>query len=145
MIEVVINYSEEKKVYQVYEPSTKTLLVSDNISQALVGLSKFLQDQGLEKVDILGTSDITYHLDSATMKAIIESNMALIKRLSKAPTGFMMSDKKFGGSGGGLQKKSNSDKGNFQSNGFKASKKYTGTFGHGAFAGAKKKFGNYSA
>ena len=129
MVEVVIKYDTIKGLYQVYEPSTKTLLVSDNIGQALVNLSQFLLENGLENVNILRASDISYHLDSSTMCAIIESNFALQKRLSDAPTGFIQSERKFG-----TRDKSGSGGGGF-------SKKGGGNFTHGSFKQSYKKFG----
>ena len=46
--------------------------------------------------DILNNSDISYHLDSETMRQMIESNVNLLKRLKTAPSGFTLSSQKFG-------------------------------------------------
>lgn len=98
MIEVVINYSDKDQNFKVYEPTTDTLLVSASLTEALVNLSAFLVQQGMIQGDILSYPDISYHIDSYTMKAMVESNVALMKRLQTAPSGFMISSQKFGGS-----------------------------------------------
>ena len=103
MIEIVINYDEDRKEYKIYEPSTDTLMVSSNLTEALTILNKFLIDSGLSKVDILECPDISYHIDSPTMRSIVEGNIKLIKRLRTAPSGFAMSSQRFGGSGTGQQ------------------------------------------
>lgn len=136
MVEIVINYDSQRKEYKIYEPSTDTLMVSGNLTEALLILNKFLIEQGLINVDILQCPDISYHLDSDTMRSIVEGNIKLIKRLRSAPSGFMMSSQRFGGgNSSGQQAKSSSD----------TSSKKKG--GGGTFAGAKgfqnayKKFG----
>lgn len=96
MIEIVIAYDQDKQVYKIYEPSTDSLMVSANLTEALVVLNKFLKDQGLSDKDLLECDNISYHLDSATMKSVIEGNLTLIKRLQSAPSGFMKSAQKFG-------------------------------------------------
>lgn len=98
MIEVLIKHLPDKDCFGVYEPTTDTLMVASNISEALVSLSKFLKDSGMIDKDLLTSSDISYHLDSYTMKAIVESNVNLMKRLNTAPSGFMISSQKFGSS-----------------------------------------------
>lgn len=103
MIEIVINYDESRKEYKIYEPSTDTLMVSSNLTEALTILNKFLLDSGLSKVDILECPDISYHIDSPTMRSIVEGNIKLIKRLRTAPSGFAMSSQRFGGSSTGQQ------------------------------------------
>ena len=96
MIQVVINYDPGTREYKVYEPSTNTILVTTNITEALVNLSKFLLDSGMIDIDILNSDDISYHLDSATMKAIVKSNVTLLKRLNNGPSEIMKSSQKFG-------------------------------------------------
>ena len=46
MIEIVINYDESRKEYKIYEPSTDTLMVSSNLTEALTILNKFLLEIG---------------------------------------------------------------------------------------------------
>lgn len=96
MVEIVINYDSQGKEYKIYEPSTDTLMVSSNLTEALLILNKFLIENGLIGVDILECPDISYHLDSSTMRSIVEGNIKLIKRLKSAPSGFMMSSQRFG-------------------------------------------------
>ena len=59
MIEVVIKYDEAKKEYVIYEPSTDTMMVSQNMTEALVLLNKFLKDSGLSNVDLLSNPDVS--------------------------------------------------------------------------------------
>ena len=146
MIEVVINYDTEKQFYKIYEPSTDTILISSNISEALINLSKFLLDQKLTEKDILNSDNITYHLDSHTMRAMIESNVILIKRLNSAPSGFTISTQRFGGSS--VQKKPTGKQKDFGKNSNITSdkssfKKNTGKFsGASGFKTAGKMFGS---
>jgi hypothetical protein len=100
MTEVVINYDKENNQYKVYEPSTDTILITTNLGDTFIKLSEFLKNNGLISSDILNTQDITYHLDSATFLAIIESNVKLLKRLNDSPSGFMISSRKFNGNFG---------------------------------------------
>ena len=95
MIEVVINYDPTQKIFKIYEPSTDSLMVSSNLTEALVTLNQFLLDSGLTNTDLLNSPDISYHLDSYTIRGIIEGNLKLVKRLNQAPSGFQMSGKKF--------------------------------------------------
>lgn len=98
MIEIVINFDSSRNEYKIYEPTTDTLMASSNLTEALCLLNKFIESSGLSSVpNILECPNISYHLDSATMKAMIESNIALIKRLQTAPSGFTQSNRKFGG------------------------------------------------
>lgn len=139
MIEVVINYNPSKDLYMVYEPSTNTLLATSNVTEALVNLSKFLKDSGMTNVDILECDEISYHLDSKTMKAIVKSNVALMKRLSNGPSELMKSSQKFGqemnktkpGSGNGKS-------GSVPSTSFGGK---SSSFGSGKFNKSYKKFG----
>lgn len=135
MIEILINYLPDKQSYGVYEPTTETLLVSSNLSEALVSLSSFLKDSGMITSDILGCSEISYHLDSHTMKSIIESNVNLMKRLSNAPSGFMISSQRFGSS---LTQNSNSKEN--RSGDFDKTKK----FGNSSFGGKRNNFSSFS-
>ena len=70
-------------------------MVSNNLTEALVTLNQFLLDSGLTNTDLLNSPDISYHLDSYTIRGIIEGNLKLVKRLNQAPSGFQMSGKKF--------------------------------------------------
>lgn len=155
MIEVVINYSKEDKQFKIYEPTTDTLLVSTSLTEALVNLSNFLVQAGLAHNDILSNPDISYHLDSYTLKEMVESNVNLIKRLQTAPSGFMISSQKFGGSTISKQKKEKKSNNGFDHTGFdKAyksevkSKHFSNSSRSASFSGksgfrtANKKFGN---
>ncbi len=119
MIEIVINYDPESKNYKIYEPSTDSLMVSRNLTEALIVLNSFIKDSGLSDKDLLDNPEISYHLDSTTMRGIVEGNLKLMKRLFQAPsslqsnvgqekekkrrgqfssaTGFKKAYKKFGG------------------------------------------------
>lgn len=131
MIEIVINFDSSQKVYRVFEPSTSTVLVSTNITEALVNLNKFLLESGMENSDILSSPDISYHIDSETMKAMIESNVALLRRLNDAPSGFMLSSRKFGGSTSFGSAKETKDEG---------FRRRSGSFSSGEFKKSYKKF-----
>lgn len=96
MVQIVINYDPETTSYKIWEPTTQNLILTQDLTEALVTLSMFLQSKGLITGDILGTEEISYHLDSHTMKSIIESNVKLLKRLQNAPTGFQKSSQRFG-------------------------------------------------
>lgn len=95
MIEIVINYIQDKDEFRIYEPTTDTILVSKNLTEALVNLSNFLINNNLGS-DILNCTEISYHLDSYTLKKMIESNVNLMKKLNTAPSAFMISSQKFG-------------------------------------------------
>lgn len=137
MVEILINYMPDKDCYGVYEPSTDTLLVSSNLSEALVSLSNFLKDSKLIDTDILNTADIKYHLDSHTMKSIIESNVNLMKRLSNAPSGFMISSQRFGSS---MTQTNNSRNEDYGKTKFDKTKK----FGNSGFGGKRSSFSSFS-
>lgn len=154
MIEIVINYSQEKKEFRVYEPTTDTLLVSTSLTEALVNLSNFLVQSGMIQGDILSYPDISYHLDSYTVKAMVESNVNLLRRLQTAPSGFMISSQKFGGSSmsssqSRKQKESGFDKNGFtkayksetKAKRFSNSNKSSSFSGKSGFKTANKKFG----
>lgn len=156
MVEVVINYSQEDQKFKVYEPTTDTLLVSSSLTEALVNLSIFLTQSGLIQGDILDYPDISYHLDSFTVKAMVESNVSLLKRLQTAPSGFMISSQKFGGSLTGSVNRQKKDNNGFDNSGFskaygkeKGSKRFSNSKGNkSSFSGksgfrtANKKFGS---
>lgn len=133
MIDIVIGYDKEEQVYKVYEPSTDTLLVTSNLGESFIKLSEFLKGQQMIIGDLLGNDNIRYHIDSATLLAMVESNATLLKRLNQAPSGFMISGQRFGQSitsGGG--KNSQSSKG----------KRFGGTFSKSKFNESYKKFGD---
>lgn len=129
MIEIVIKYNEDKQMYGVYEPSTNTYMLSGSLSEGLVYLEQFLVDAKMIGSSLLD-SDVSYHLDSKSMKAMIESNTALMKRLNTAPSGFMLSQQRFGGSTSTSQKSSSSTFG-----------KGGATFSNSKFKDSYRKFG----
>ena len=152
MIDIVINYDKEKDQYKLYEPSSDTIIISGNLTEAFVNLSTFLISNNLTTSDILNSSDINYHLDSFSLIKIIESNVNLVKRLQTAPSGFMISSQKFGGTTNMSTKKSFERKG-FSNNGFdktykeqSKSKKFSNSSSNFSrntgFNKANKKFGN---
>lgn len=151
MIEVLINYIPDKKCFGVYEQSTDTLLYSESLSEALVSLSAFLKDSGLITEDILGCNNISYHMDSYTVKAMVESNVNLMKRLSNAPSGFMISSQRFGSTITQNNKKDNSRDFKTQSKfgrsslGGKKGKNFSNSSfsGNSNFKSSFKKFGGY--
>lgn len=151
MVEVVINYDQGTQKYKVYEPTTDTLLVSSNLTEALVNLSMFLTSSGLIQGDILNYPEISYHLDSYTVKSMVESNVNLIKRLQTAPSGFMISSQKFGGSISTSSYSSQKRQDNKGSDGFKksyqsekrfSSKSSSSFSGKSGFKTSNKKFGS---
>lgn len=129
MIEVLIKYLPDKDCFGVYEPTTDTLLVSSNIGESLANLSQFLKDSGMIDKDILSSDDIGYHLDSKAMRGIVENNINLMKRLSNAPSGFMISSQRFGSS---LNSNSSQPKSEF-----KKESSDTGKFGNKSFGGKR--------
>lgn len=139
MIEIAINYDKDKKVFKVYEPSSDTLMITSSLSESLLNLNKFLKDSNLINKDILQDENITYHLDSGTMIAMVESNVKLMKRLQNSPSGFINSSQKFGTT---LSNKplNNSSSEKQQKKG----KRGTGMFSNTAFRNSYKKFGGLS-
>jgi hypothetical protein len=115
-------------------------MISANLSEGLVYLEKFLKDSKLIGKGLLDTDEITYHLDSMSMKNMIESNVNLMKRLNNAPSGFMMSQQKFGG-GSSMSSGSSKDKGGYKSK-TKGSSFGKPTFSHSGFKASFKKFGS---
>lgn len=138
-IEIVINFDTDKSLYKVYEPTTNTLLVSANLTEALLNLNKFLVDQSFITGDILQQNNISYHIDSPTMISIIEGNMNLLKRLSSAPSGFTLSGQKFGGSMSSPKQKQPSQ--GYSDKGGKRNKVSTSNWSRG-FNESRKKFGS---
>lgn len=131
-MDVVINYNEDKKQYVLYEGSTDTIIITESLGEMFMKLNELLYNTGTQ-MDIFSSDQINYHLDSATFKAIIGTNINLLKRLNTAPSGFQTSTQRFGGGIQPAQQKENS--------GFKASGK-TGTFSKSSFKYSYKKFGN---
>lgn len=156
-MDIVINYDPIKKEYKIYEPSTDTILVSTNLTEGIVNLDIFLKSQGLiqEDSDILRSEDIDYHMDSYTMRAMVESNVNLLKRLRSSQSEFKNSSNKFGLSTGGTlsntvknnppQKTSDFSKGskNFSKGSFSGTMgsfgKSSGKFGSSGLGGLKNK------
>jgi len=134
MINIVINYDPAQEMYKIYEPTTDTLLVSANLTEALVSLNAFLISQGWTKEDILHENNIIYHLDSPTVVAMVTGNLELMKRLNQAPSGFMLSEHKFG-----ISQQSSTGNGNTDK---KTKRKGNRLAGAKGFNNAYKKFGN---
>lgn len=145
MVEIVINFNKDNQNFQVYEPTTDTLLVSSNLTEALVNLSIFLNSSGLIQGDILDYSEISYHLDSYTVKSMVESNVNLMKRLQTAPSGFTISNQRFGGTSGLLSSKKTNSVGfsnSYKNSDKKFNKKSSSSFsGKSGFRTSNKKFG----
>lgn len=97
-INIAIKYDPLNEEYNIYEPSTDTLLLSKNLTEGLVNLNNFLISSGMIKTDILKDDSIEYHLCSKTMKAMIDSNVMLIKKLSRGPSEFQVAKDRFGSS-----------------------------------------------
>jgi len=147
MIEIVINYDPTSQVFKVYEPTTDTLLITASITESFVKLSEFLKQQGMIPEDILKSQDISYHIDSPTFIAMVESNVNLLKRLNTTPSGFTISSQRFGVSNAQpsistqLAAKKGNSGGNYKSG--KKSKFSTGggSFSKSSFNMSNKKFG----
>lgn len=135
MIEIVINYDPVQKMFRAYEPQTDTLLITTSLGETFIKLDDVLKKNGLITVDILTSVDIVYHIDSYTFLGLIENNVALLKRLNTAPSGFMTSNTRFGlpQSGSNTKQKDWGGK----------NKKFggTGTFSKSSFNNSNKKFG----
>jgi hypothetical protein len=134
-MEVVINYREDKKQYVLYEASTDTIIITESLGEMFMKLNELLYNTGTQ-MDMFSLDTINYHLDSATFKAIIGTNINLLKRLNTAPSGFQTSTQRFGGGIQPVQSQSQN-----KNNNFKAAGK-TGTFSKSSFKNANKKFGN---
>lgn len=145
MIEIVVNYDKNRKLFIVYEPTTETLFLTASLGESFLKLSQFLKEQGMIESDILQTDNISYHIDSATFIAMVESNANLLKRLSQAPSGFTISSQRFGvnpSSGNNSFGTNNIQKGSSTSGfGTSKKKKSTGTFSKSGFKNSNKKFG----
>lgn len=141
MIEIVINYNKEKDEFDIYEPSTDTLLISKNLTEALINLSNFLMDSKLIEDNILNCPDISYHLDSWTMRKMIESNVNLLKRLNSGPSGFTIANHRFGGGTMGNLSLQGNNKPRDKEDKSKR-KKIKGFSGKSGFKESSKKFGN---
>lgn len=138
MIEIVVKYDKARGLYLVYEPTTETLLMTASLGESFLKLSQFLQDQGMIDKDILQVDNISYHIDSASFIAMVESNANLLKRLSQAPSGFTISSQRFGMAPQQNQLPAAKNGNKFNSNKSKAG---TGTFSKSAFKNSNKKFG----
>ena len=132
MIEIVISFDPQKQYIKIYDPRSDSLMVSANLTEALCILNKFLLDSGMIKEDILKSPDISYHIDSYTMKGIIEGNLKYVKRLNQAPSGFQISSQRFNNSNSGQQ------------GGEKRRKSNSGLASATGFRSAYKKFGGNS-
>ena len=135
---ILINYSDSGKVYQIYDPETETALISENLTEALVNLGNYLTSIGVmpKGQDLLSVDTITYQIDPATMRAMIEPNVALMKRLHEAPSAFMISSQKFGSSNAPTQSK-DPEKGTIK----KKLGKSGNVTGRSGFSKSDKKFG----
>jgi len=152
MIEIVINYDKDRREFNLYEPTTDTLLITSSLGETFIKLNEFLQSQGMITTDILGSTDIMYHIDSLTFLALVESNAGLIKQLNNAPSGFMISSQRFGMSNtmstSPKQQTQGLQQGKGNSNYYDSKKKRGKTergsssfFSNSSFRGSYKKFG----
>ena len=96
MTDIVVNYDPQKNEYQIYESTSKTLILSRTLGEGFGNLNAFLLESGEIKKSILEDTDIKYHFDSHTFQEIVKSNMALLKRVSDIPSEFKNSASKFG-------------------------------------------------
>ena len=96
MIEIVVNFDKDSKNFQIYESSTKTLLLSDTLGDGFKNLSEFLRQSNLIKTNIIEEPGILYHIDSYTFSEIIKSNQSLIARVKEIPSEFKNSAQRFG-------------------------------------------------
>ena len=136
MVEVVINYDKDSNVFKAYEPSTDTIFITASLGDTFNKLEAHLLQYGLIASSLFSDQNITYHLDSPTFIAMVQSNANLLKRLNNAPSGFMISSQRLGlGSGTSNSK----DRGNKKSG---SSNKKAGSFSKSNLTGANKKFGN---
>lgn len=101
MTDIVVNYDQVKGVFQIYESSTQTLLISQTLGEGFEELNSFLLSSGLIKKSILEDRDVQYHFDSYTFQEMIKSNMSLLKRVSDIPSEFKNSASRFGSSSSG--------------------------------------------
>lgn len=96
MTEIVVNYDSVKGEYQIYESTSKTLILSRTLGEGFSNLNLFLIQTGQIQKSIIEDQNITYHFDSHTFQEMIKSNMALLKRVSDIPSEFKNSASKFG-------------------------------------------------
>lgn len=96
MVEIVIKFDPDKEMFNVYEPTSDTLLITNSLTESLLKLNEFLKTENLIKDDLLNTAEVDYHIDSYTMSTMIRSNANLLKRLSTANSGFTVSTQRFG-------------------------------------------------
>lgn len=96
MTEIVVNYDSEKGEYQIYESTSKTLILSRTLGEGFSNLNLFLIQTGQIQKSIIEDQNIIYHFDSHTFQEMIKSNMALLKRVSDIPSEFKNSASKFG-------------------------------------------------
>lgn len=132
MVDIVINFDKDQNVFKAYEPSTDTLFVTSSLGETFNKIEAHLKQYGLIAGTLLGDQNITYHLDSPTFIAMVQSNANLLKRLNNAPTGFMISQQRLG-LGTGNNNNSTKNYGKKQ--------RKTGQFSKSNLNGANKKFG----
>lgn len=140
MTDIVVNFDSDKGVFQIYESTSKTLLISQSLGEGFSNLNGFLLTSGLIEKSILEDKDVKYHFDAYTFQEIIKSNMSLLKRVSDIPSEFKNSASKFGASTGVPKDKQNFSRGSRdfrrgRMEGFRSS-----SFGksYGKFKNAKK-------
>lgn len=152
MIEVVINYDRDRNEFRLYESSTDTLFITASLGESFIKLNDFLKSQGMIATDILSAADITYHIDSMTFLALIESNVGLLKQLNNAPSGFMISSQRFGMSNNlqttpkqaqqsQMQGRGNNNYSDSKKKRGKTARGSSGFFSDSSFRGSYKKFG----
>ena len=96
MTEIVVNYDSVKGEYQIYESTSKTLILSRTLGEGFSNLNLFLIQTGQIQKSIIEDQNIIYHFDSHTFQEMIKSNIALLKRVSDIPSEFKNSASKFG-------------------------------------------------
>ena len=96
MTEIVVNFDSNKGEYQIYESTSKTLILSRTLGEGFSNLNLFLIQSGQVQKSILEDENITYHFDAHTFQEMIKSNMSLLKRVSDIPSEFKNSASKFG-------------------------------------------------
>ena len=96
MTEIVVNYDSVKGEYQIYESTSKTLILSRTLGEGFSNLNLFLIQTGQVQKSIIEDQNIIYHFDYHTFQEMIKSNMALLKRVSDIPSEFKNSASKFG-------------------------------------------------
>ena len=135
MIEIVINYDPQRKEFKAYEASTDTLFITTSLGETFLKLEETLKSKGLVE-SLLTSCDITYHIDSYVLLGLVENNVNLLKRLNQAPSGFSISQNRFGGS----STPSNNSGGKSSSS--KKFAKSSSYFSKSTFNDSYKKFGN---